>query len=189
LLACLPVVLGAFERWRADFLARPAVGQIGREAAIGAIDAGSFEKCDLLPAVARLCAYVVLGHGDVAARLAAELEDAITGALAAHGSMRVAVAVGPWVPAGRTPCDAPVVRAALAATGLDTSIAGWRGSTDGAVFRAEGIDTVRWGPTISADPDDPRIDRVELGGLVAAARTYGEIVARYAIDASRSQGG
>jgi hypothetical protein len=54
------------------------------------------------------------------------------------------------------------------------------------VFRAAGIDTVRWGPAISADPEDPRIDRVELADLVAAARAYGEIVVRYAIDGERS---
>jgi hypothetical protein len=78
------------------------------------------------------------------------------------------------------------VTAARAATGLGTDIVGWRGSTDGAVFRAAGIDTVRWGPTITSDPDDPRIDRVGLADLVAAARTYGEIVVRYAIDGERS---
>jgi acetylornithine deacetylase/succinyl-diaminopimelate desuccinylase-like protein len=182
LIGRLPVVLDAFERWRAGLLARPAVGQIGREAAVGAIDAGSPDKCDLLPAVARLSAYVVLGHGDLAAKLAGELEETIRAALPADGSVRVAVTVGPWVPAGRTPRDAPVVQAALAATGLDTEIVGWRGSTDGAVFRAAGIDTVRWGPTITAEPDDPRVDRVGLADLVAAARTYGEIVVRYAID-------
>jgi acetylornithine deacetylase/succinyl-diaminopimelate desuccinylase-like protein len=138
--------------------------------------------------VARLCAYVVLGHGDDVAQLAAELEETINDALPADVSVRVAVAVGPWVPAGRTPADAPVVRAALAATGLDTAIAGWRGSTDGAVFRAAGIDTVRWGPTIAADTLDPRIDRVGVADLVAAARTYGEIVVRYA-SAARVPGG
>lgn len=189
LLASLPDVIGAFERWRAGVLARPAVGQVGREAAVGAIDAGSFEKCDLLPAVARLCAHVVLGHGDVAVQLAAELEAAIEGALPPDGSVRVAVAVGPWVAAGRTPPDAPVVRAALAATGFATGIVGWRGSTDGAVFRAAGIDTVRWGPTIAADAEDPRIDRVALTDLVSAARTYAEIAVRYAIDGEGSQGG
>jgi acetylornithine deacetylase/succinyl-diaminopimelate desuccinylase-like protein len=189
LLGNLPSVLAAFERWRADFVARPAVGQVGREAAVGAISAGSADKCDLLPAVARLSAYVVLGHRDEANQLAAELEEAIRAALPPDGSVRVAVAVGPWVPAGRTPADAPVVRAARAATGLATDIVGWRGSTDGAVFRAAGIDAVRWGPTITADPDDPRIDRVELADLVAAARTYGEIVVRYAIDGERPPAG
>jgi hypothetical protein len=139
--------------------------------------------------VARLSAYACSATVTELTSSLSELEDAIRAALPPDGSVRVAVAVGPWVPAGRTPADAPVVRVARAATGLATDIVGWRGSKDGAVFRAEGIDTVRWGPTITADPDDPRIDRVELADLVVAARTYGEIVVRYAIDGERPPAG
>jgi acetylornithine deacetylase/succinyl-diaminopimelate desuccinylase-like protein len=184
MLSHLSTVLDAFERWRAAFVARPAAGQVGREAAVGAVIAGSPEKCDMLPAVARLSAYLVLGHGDDATVLAAELERAIGSALPSNGAVGVSVNAGPWVRAGHTPPEAPVVRAASAATGLDAAVERWRGSTDGAVFRAAGIDTVRWGPTITADADDPRLDRVELADLVAAARSYGEIVVRYAIGAS-----
>lgn len=176
----LGAVLDAIERWRSTFVARPTTGQVGRELAVGAVEAGSKEKCDLLPAVVRLSLYLVLGHGDAMPAIESDLRVAI-GAAVPDG-MTVRVRTSAWDPAGATSPDARVVVAALAATRAGTDISGWRGSTDGAVFRSVGIDTARWGPSIEPDGNDPRRDRVDLDTAVAAARTYAEILLRFVLD-------
>jgi acetylornithine deacetylase/succinyl-diaminopimelate desuccinylase-like protein len=176
----LAVVLTAIERWRRVFVARPARGQIGREVAVGAVRAGVPEKCDLLPAVARLSVFVVLGHGDVAPQVAGELEHAVAAVLPADGGVTVTATAAVWEPAGATPANAPIVAALRQASGLGVDIRGWRGSTDGTVFRGLGIDTARWGPAITADPADPRRDRVELDVVVDAACVYADAIVRFA---------
>jgi acetylornithine deacetylase/succinyl-diaminopimelate desuccinylase-like protein len=175
----LPAALHAIERWRREFVGRPALGQVGREAAVGAVHAGATEKCDLLPATAVLSVYVVLGHGDDARQIAAELERAVAEGLGDR-AVTVTARAAVWEPAGSTLPDAPIVEAVRAASGAGIDITGWRGSTDGTVFRAEGIDTARWGPAVAPDPADHRRDRVAAGDIADAARVYAETIVRFA---------
>jgi acetylornithine deacetylase/succinyl-diaminopimelate desuccinylase-like protein len=177
----LPSVMSVIERWRHGFVIEGGREGPGREMAVGAVCTGAPSKPDLLPAVATICLYVVLAHGDDPRAIAEELGRAVRSTLPGGQGLDVDVRLGPWEPAGRTQPDAPIVRVARAATGVGAGPPGWRGSTDAAVFRAAGIDTARWGPSIAPDPSDGRRDRVESARLVDAARTYGEIIVRYAL--------
>jgi len=175
----LPAAIAAVERVRGRFVGRDRPGSaVGRELAMGAVAGGDACKCDLLPAQVRLSLTAVLGHGDDPHELAAEL----AGELADDGGP-VEVSVGPWLPASATPPEAAIVGIAQDVVGAPLGAPRWRGSTDAAVFRQRGIDTARWGPTITASAGDPRVEEVEVDALVAAARSYGEIAARYCLGA------
>ena len=181
LLGNLPTVIDAFEQWRAD-VRRPARCRPGRSRGRDRGDQRRIAR-QVRRAARRgtLSAYFVLGHGDVAPELAADLARTIGAALPPNGGVVASATVGAWDRAGHTPARRTGRAGRQGGDRAGHVIAGWRGSTDGVVFRSAGIDTVRWGPTITADPDDPRCDRLQLDDLVAAARTYGQIVVRYAL--------
>ena len=175
-------ILAAVARWREAYVAarRGRADGIGGEAGIGALHAGSSQKPDLLPAVVDLRLYVVTVPGDDPAALAVSLEEEVAAALP---GIAVDVTAETLHAAGVTPADRPVVVAAVDAWtrhcgGPPTEVRDWTGSTDGVVFRGAGIDTVRLGPTSSPDPDDPRVDRLDLRRLDAFRDAYAEIALR-----------
>lgn len=185
-LAALPVLLTAVEAWRSDVVARPLpVGSvIGREVALGALRAGSLDKPDLLPGAIDARVFAVLAEGDSAEELAAELEERLSDACRTAGlaDIRARVSADVADPAGRTAADDPLVVAACAAwerhIGVVPEVRGWRGSTDSCTFRAAGIPTVRMGPPVRRDPDDPRLDQVDIDVLLAHASATAETLVR-----------
>ena len=177
-------VLAAVEGWRAGYVAarRDRADGLGGEVGLGALFGGRPDKPDLLPAGLELRLYVVTVPGDdpheLAAGLAAAVRDGLRGT--AFAGCPVEAAAEPLHSAAATAADAPVVRAAHAAWRRvrpvpPAEIRDWTGSTDGVVFRAAGIDTVRVGPTSSADPDDPRRDRLAVADLTAFAELYADV--------------
>jgi acetylornithine deacetylase/succinyl-diaminopimelate desuccinylase-like protein len=177
-------VLEAVGRWRVAFRAarRGRDDGIGGEVGLGALSGGRPDKPDLLPAVLDLRLYVVTVPGDDLAALGADLAAAVRADLARTplAGCAVAVEAEPLHPAGVTPADAPVVRAAEAAWGRHrpgppVRVRDWTGSTDGVVFRAAGIDTARVGPAASQDPADPRRDVFSLGTLRSFADLYADV--------------
>jgi acetylornithine deacetylase/succinyl-diaminopimelate desuccinylase-like protein len=178
------VLLDALARWRADHLAAAVPsGQVGAEAGVGALRAGRADKPDLLPAELVADLYLVtlpgMSLGAVADELTARLRRDLTGT--PLGECELTVIAEPVHTAEATPPSAPIVRAACAAWtaefGADPpAITGWTGSTDGVVFRAHGIDTVRLGPQSSRSPADPRRDVLQLADLEAFTRIYAALL-------------
>lgn len=183
-----PLVRGV-ERWRSGLVNRPVppAASWGREAALGAVRAGSLDKPDLLPAAVAGRVFVVLGEGDDPHDLAAELRAVLADELAAagFGDGPVVVDVAAHDAAGRTDPDDPIVRLAVAAWtdrwGPPPAVSGWRGSTDGVVFRHAGIPTVRVGPQVRRDASDPRLDRVSRTELAEFAALYADIAVRWVL--------
>jgi acetylornithine deacetylase/succinyl-diaminopimelate desuccinylase-like protein len=58
-------------------------------------------------------------------------------------------------------------------------VSAYRGSTDGVIFRAAGIDTVRFGPTATSDPACPTAEQIELSELCEFADLYVEVATRF----------
>ncbi|MDO1485123.1 succinyl-diaminopimelate desuccinylase [Rhodococcus rhodochrous] len=182
-------VCAAVERWRRDVVRGPGsrVGQIAREAGIGAVECGSPEKPDLLPAALDVHVYLVTVHGDRVDDLTAALRRTIVSELAGGPLQKcgVEVTVGPADPAGATSPHARVVQLAGRAWARHSGTApppvqGWTGSTDGSVLRAAGIDTVRTGPVAVPDPEDGDLDAVHVADLVRFARIYADTAAEWA---------
>lgn len=175
--AALGPMVDAIESWRSEFV---AAGD-GTEVALGAVQVGDLDKPDLMPAVVTARVFVVLSAIDVPERLAADLEARI--AAAVDPALDVSVTVDAWDAAAATPPDHRLVglvdEAWRRRFGEPPTATNWRGSTDGVTFRAAGIPTVRVGPVISRDPDDPRLDRVPLDDLAAFAELYAEVAARW----------
>lgn len=174
-------VIAAVEGWRRWFVARPGVGQIRREAAIGALRAGSPEKADLLPGLLELHLYVMTlpGDTDLADGLAEHVRRELAGG--PLGRARVEVDGTTAAAAGRTPPSARIVRATTDAWTAEhgtppPELRDWTGSTDGVVFRAAGVDTARTGPPAGSDPDSPRADRLSLAELDRFARVYARTI-------------
>ena len=176
-----PLLL-AIESWRNDFVSRsPSGTQTRREAAVGAIRAGSPSKADLLPALLELSVYVVLAVGDDPEAVAADLESHVVAQIGAELEVDVYAAET----AGATATDAPIVQLARsaweAAFGAGTSeVSSWTGSTDGAIFRNNGIDTVRLGILTTQFAADPRLDVVDVASLVIFGQIYSEIAWNFA---------
>lgn len=179
----LPALLGpvvqAISRWCADYVrANPPAGQLGTAAGIGAVSAGLTDKADLFPAAADIGLYVVTLPGACAARLADDLLERVGPAL--PPGCTASVAVDPVHDAASTDPGAGIVVAARAAWmrefGPLPGITGWTGSTDGVVFRGQGIDTVRLGPQPSIAADDPRRDVLRLDQLEAFVRVYRKLL-------------
>lgn len=176
-------VLEAVGQWRDAHLAsRKPHGQIAPEVGVGSIVAGRPGKPDLLPAVVEIHAYVVLIDGDVADQIGAELALHLRTALAGTdlAGCPVEVQVALEHRAASTPESASIVRAAKAAwlTERGTEprqIVGWKGSTDGVVFRSAGCDTVRLGPSPAPAPPDHRLDQIPISDLVDFARIYARL--------------
>ena len=153
--------------------------QDGPAFGLGALRAGTPGKADLAPARLELFGYAALPGpvtpGATAAALQVYLRERVPG-LAISVEERL-LGDGP-----ATAPDAPVVRAAtdacLAELGrYPEPITGWTGSTDGVVFRAAGVDTVRLGPRPLPAGRDPRVDIFDLAELARFARVYEAIIA------------
>jgi acetylornithine deacetylase/succinyl-diaminopimelate desuccinylase-like protein len=178
------VVLAALAAWREDYLrSRPPVGQVGPQAGVGALRSGWSAKPDLLPAELVVDLYLVTVPGEDVAALGVELGTRLRGAVdrSALAGCSVAVGVEPVHAAAATAADAPIVHAARSAWAREfgvqpAPITGWTGSTDGVVFRAHGIDTVRLGPQSTRSADDPRRDVLQLADLDAFSRVYAELL-------------
>ncbi|MEO5724371.1 MAG: hypothetical protein ABIQ39_15430, partial [Ilumatobacteraceae bacterium] len=179
-LAVLGPLVEAVECWRTELVARPTPhgSTSGREAALGAVTAGAMDKPDLLPALVSGRVFLVLVPGDDPVMLAAQLRAEIEAALqrAATAQTRVRVDVDVLDNPGRTPPDSPIVALAntvwTARFGQPPTVVGWRGSTDGVVFRNAGIPTVRVGPQVTNDAADLRLDRVGVDELLTFAGIY-----------------
>jgi hypothetical protein len=183
-----PLVTGV-ERFRSSLLRRPVPdgSTSGREAALGALWTGVMDKPDMLPALIRARVFVVTAPGDDIDQLAAELRETIEAAIHLADihlpHLRIAVGVDAVEPAERTDPAAPLVAISRQAWGTrwgrPLDVAGWRESGNGLAFRAAGIPTVRIGPVISADAEDPRLDRLRVQNLLAFAGLYAEIAVRW----------
>lgn len=181
--ATTATVIRSIDAWRRGHLAGCAAhrGQAGAEVALGALQAGSPSKPDLLPDTARIYLYVVTLPGEDDAAVTASLADHLT---SDPELSDLTIEVTPYgrLPAGRTEPSHPLVRAVNAAWARRLplpDVAGWRGSTDGALLRAEGIPTVRAGPELLKHPADPRVEGVRVADLELfcgmwweAARSY-----------------
>jgi hypothetical protein len=183
----------AVESWRSRLkLSATRGGQTGREAGIGAIRTGSIRKPDLLPAFVDLYVYVVTAPGDVLADLADDLVVSIRADFA-KGPLRscvVAVELSTPQAAGMTPADCGLVNSARAVWERHhgrpaPDVVGWTGSTDGALLREAGVDTVRTGPASVTDNDDAALDALSVTELVRFAHIYAEIGASWAVGESR----
>lgn len=182
-----PLVAGV-ERVRRQVRARTvrAGDPRGSELALGAVHAGAIDKPDLLPAEIEARLFAVLGPGLTADEVAEMVGEAVRDELGAAGLERLAVTVtvdavehGAASPPD-DPLAATVAAAWTARFGPPPTVEDWRGSTDGVVLRAAGIPTVRVGPQVRRDGDDPRRDRVPVADLVAFARLYAEALATHA---------
>lgn len=177
-------VLAALAAWRADYLRTVApVGQLGPEAGVGALRSGRSDKPDLLPGELIVDLYLVLVPGAdldaTADGLAAFLGRALDGTPLAGCELEVTAEL--VHDAAATSGDAPIVQAARRAWSREygsepPSITGWTGATDGVVFRAHGIDTVRLGPASERSADDPRRDVLRLADLDAFRRVYADML-------------
>lgn len=178
------VLLAALATWRAEYLRRRApVGQVGPQAGVGSVRAGVPDKPDLLPASLVVDLYVVSVPGEDVEELGREIESTVREHLTATAlaPAEVAVSVEPIHAAAATPADAAIVTAARSAWAAEFGappppVAGWTGSTDGVVFRAHGIDTVRLGPGATRSADDPRRDVLDLDRLAAFSRVYAALL-------------
>lgn len=186
-------VLEAIEIWRALHIARPTHGaeQLSREVAVGAIESGLPYKPDFLPGLLQVFVYIVALPGDNAGELASDLEASIRVTLGAKvDPTDVTVEVFGGQPAGVTDPSSDVVR--LAQTVWDERfgpqthhVTGWKGSTDGVIFRRAGIDTVRLGVAFDSDPSDTRREVIIVDELAAMATLYSELAVRWVVGATR----
>jgi acetylornithine deacetylase/succinyl-diaminopimelate desuccinylase-like protein len=177
------IVLDAANTWREEYLRQcTPVGQLGAEAGIGAVRAGAPDKPDLLPAALELDLYIVfpseLDECAIADQLRAwVLARCVNTPLA---ECDVDVTTEMIHQPARTSAGAPIVRSACRAWESEfgqpaAPIERWTGSTDGVVFRAHGIDTVRLGPQNTRSADDPRRDRIEISQLNSFASVYAAV--------------
>jgi hypothetical protein len=177
--ASLGPVLQAISGWCADYVAaNPPSGQLGAAAGIGALTTGLPDKADLFPASAEIGLYVVTLPEASASKLADELLSRVDAVLPPGCSAQIVV--DPVHEATITDPGAAIVRAACSAWGREfgpaPDLTGWTGSTDGVVFRGQGIDTVRLGPHPSSLAEDPRRDVLRLDELEAFVRVYRELL-------------
>jgi acetylornithine deacetylase/succinyl-diaminopimelate desuccinylase-like protein len=174
------------ERWREQFIRRPTPegSQTGREAGVGALQAGLSYKPDLIGGLLECFVYVVLGPGDDPQGLAGELAAAVAASLHDDGRQNLSVRARlvDATSSQRTDPSAPVVRIAadayLAVCGEPAPRpVGWTGSTDGVILRRAGVDTVRVGPSpLSSGVGQ---EALSLEDLVTSAAIYAEIVTRW----------
>lgn len=176
-------VLTALNSWRdAHLAARGPQGQIAAEIGVGSIVAGRPGKPDLLPAAVEVHAYVVMIDGDIAERIGAELREQLTSSLIGTNleNCPLEVSVVEEHAAAATPESAPIVQHARAAWLEERGtapmpITGWKGSTDGVVFRSAGCHTVRLGPSPTSAVEDRRLDQIPISDLVDFARIYARL--------------
>jgi acetylornithine deacetylase/succinyl-diaminopimelate desuccinylase-like protein len=186
----VPAAAGAavrgVERWRARFIRRPTPegSQAGREAGVGALQAGLPYKPDLITGLLECFVYVVLGPGDDPQGLAGELEAAVAASLHEDGrpNLLVRARLVDAAPSQRTDPAAPVVRIAAdayrAVCGEPAPRpVGWTGSTDGVILRRAGVDTVRVGPPPLSSGAGR--EALSLEDLATSTAIYAEIITRW----------
>ncbi|MDI9917679.1 hypothetical protein [Rhodococcus sp. IEGM 1379] len=179
------------EQWRSSAL---PIGQSGREAGIGAIRTGSTRKPDLLPSYVDLYVYVVMLPGDSIVDIAEDLRRSLLNAFHDSPLARCDVSVDGSTPqnAGITAPESEVVQMARAAwsrrneEGLPV-LSRWTGSTDGALLRSRGIDTIRTGPTSVTDDRNPEWDVISVAELLRFTHIYSEIGADWAAGVGRGR--
>jgi acetylornithine deacetylase/succinyl-diaminopimelate desuccinylase-like protein len=163
------VVVQEVEVWRDRYVrsCRDASGQVAVDACVGAVEAGLPYKPDFVPGAANVYAYVVALPGADTGALVEDLRDALRRRLTELPDgwpvPELDVVVVGEHGGQATPESAPVVRAARAAFESQhgpgsSQVLGYRGSTDGVIFRRAGIDTVRFGPTGVATAEDPTVE-------------------------------
>lgn len=176
-------LLDGLANWRDAHLgSRKPHGQIAPEIGVGSIVAGRPGKPDLLPAAVEVHAYVVMIDGDDPAQIAADLRAQLTASVAGTEleNCPLEVLVAEEHGAAATPESASIVQQAkeawLAERGAaPAQISGWKGSTDGVVFRSAGCRTVRLGPSPSSSEVDRRLDQLAISDLVDFARIYARL--------------
>lgn len=177
-------VLDAIERWREMYLAaHPPVGQLASEVAIGAIRGGLPEKPDLLPGLLEVFVYAVLPPDEDPVRVARELATYLRPLTDLPGHPSIEVELYASAPGGTTDPSSEIIRLARDAwavhAGSTPEVTGWTGATDGGLFHAADIPTVRMGPGLARDATDPRIETLSMDELVNAARAAAEVAVRY----------
>jgi acetylornithine deacetylase/succinyl-diaminopimelate desuccinylase-like protein len=174
------------ERWREQFIRRPTPegSQIGREAGVGALQAGLPYKPDLISGLLQCFVYLVLGPGDNPQGLAGELAAAVAASLHDGGRQNLSVRATliDSTPSQRTDPSAPVVGIAAdayrAVCGAPAPRpVGWTGSTDGLILRQAGVDTVRFGPApLSSGAGQ---EALSLEDLATSTAIYTEIITHW----------
>jgi acetylornithine deacetylase/succinyl-diaminopimelate desuccinylase-like protein len=182
-------VAAAVEEWRDTYVSARAdlAREIAPDLGVGAIESGLSYKPDFLPAVGNVHVYLVtLPEDDV---------DSILEQLEAHVNRRLAesdpdwsesclsVHVAGYRPGASTAEASPVVTVARDAWdrrfGPGSSVVrGYRGSTDGIIFRRHGIPTVRLGVTPLTVPAAPTTEAVSTSDMLTVATIYADILAR-----------
>jgi acetylornithine deacetylase/succinyl-diaminopimelate desuccinylase-like protein len=168
------VLASAVEAWREAYRAVSDGGQIAGDLCVGSVHSGLAYKTDLQPGYAVVGVYLSTVEGqegsEIAARLEAHLRAELdrAGVATSHGTL----AVTPYAshPAAATSEEAAVVLAARRAwercSAPESSVVhGYRGSTDGVIFRRAGVPTVRFGPTPKPAADDPTVEEISLAVL------------------------
>jgi acetylornithine deacetylase/succinyl-diaminopimelate desuccinylase-like protein len=187
----VPAAAGAavrgVERWRERFLRRttPPGSQSGREAGVGALQAGLPYKPDLIGGLLQCFVYLVLARGDDPEALAAEIVTAVAASLREDGrhDLSVQASLVAAITSQRTDPAAPVVRVAADAYRAVCGAPpprpmGWTGSTDGVILRQAGVETVRVGPSpVSSGVGQ---EALSLEDLATSTALYAEIITRYA---------
>jgi acetylornithine deacetylase/succinyl-diaminopimelate desuccinylase-like protein len=174
------------ERWREQFMRRstPEGSQSGREAGVGALQAGLPYKPDLISGLLECFVYVVLGPDDDPQGLPGELAAAVAASLQDDGRQNLSVraTLVDATTSQRTDPAAPVVRIAddayrAVCGGAAPRPVGWTGSTDGVILRRAGVDTVRVGPSpLSSGAGQ---EALSLEDLATSAAIYAEIITRW----------
>lgn len=171
------------EKWRGTYTG--STRRLGREVAadagVGAIESGLPFKPDLLPGAANVYVYVVTlpgvdGHA-IVADLEAYVQDAMPGLDPDWSEERLRVHVFGAQPGAGTPADSPIVRAAResweAAFGAGSAnVQDYTGSTDGVIFRRQGIDTVRLGVTARSSAVNHSVETVSVDDMLAVTAVY-----------------
>jgi acetylornithine deacetylase/succinyl-diaminopimelate desuccinylase-like protein len=184
------VVAQEVEAWRSRYVWShlDPTGQVAVDACVGAVEAGLPFKPDFVPGAANVYAYVVTLPGADTEALVDELTAAVRGRLRelpdGWATPELDVVVVGRHGGQATPESAPIVRAARAAfesTGGPGSskVLGYRGSTDGVIFRRTGIDTVRVGPTAMATAEDPTVERLSTAELLRFIDLYIDAAGHY----------
>jgi len=181
--AAAATVIRSIESWRNLYLAErlSRQGQAGAEVTLGALQAGSPSKPDLLPDTARLYLYVVTVPGDDDAAVTESLDEHLRSD-AELGSLTVGVTAYGSLPAGRTEPSHPLVESVNAAWQRRLplrEVTGWRGSTDGALLRSLGVPTVRVGPEMLRHRRDPRLEGVRIADLGLFCEIWSEAARSY----------
>lgn len=185
----LPKVLAAIEEWgdRLVKAEQQASSQLSPEVTIGGLRGGWADKPDFMTGVISIYIDVVTVVGQDTTGLPGGLETWLAERCRDSG-LEFAVTCYGYLPAGRTDPSAEVVQLAQAAwsrrvaSGNDMpEIRGWTGSTDGSIFRAQGIDTVRLGIPLSYDTTDPIIEVADVTQMKALTETYVEVALSYVL--------